>query len=316
MKILHGLSNKKGVFFTAVAILLAGIIVSSFSAQASYREKERMSVIETRVNTMNSFFKDVKKDLSRGLYISGYRSFLAMGEYINTYGNYIDDADARFSEAILNGTVKSVQIDVIRNQTILDWSRKIEAQANSIGLNVDISMINISVRHIDPWTVEVVSSVSIMANDTRETVSLSKVDTISSTISIVGLEDPLYIINSNGRVFNTIVQGNSSTFSNASRLIGHLNLSLYIASNSAPDFMMRLEGNLSNSSFGIESLVNVNEFAIQGLAVKQRSNVDYVYFGNQSLSICLVNETINDASFNWFRLDSGHLNVYSAECGG
>ncbi len=294
--------------------MLATVIVSSFSAQTSYREKEKLGVIETRVNTMNSFFKDVKKDLSRGLYISGYRSFLAMTEYVNTYGDYIDDAEGRFSEAMINGTVKNVQIDVIKNQTISDWAEKIETKAQKIGLDVDINLINISVSHIDPWTVGVTASVSIKVNDTREVISLSKIDTISSTISIIGLEDPLYVINSNGRVFNTIYQGNSSSFGNFTFVVSHLNLSLYIASISAPDYLMRLEGNLSNSSFGIESLVNVNDFTLQGLNAKQRSNVDYVYFGNQSLSVCLVNETINDPNYNWFRLDSGHLTKYNAHC--
>jgi hypothetical protein len=68
---------------------------------------------------------------------------------------------------------------------------------------------------------------------------------------------------------------------------------------------MRLEGNLGNSSYGIESLVNLEKFQKQGLIIKDRSIVDYVYFGTQNT----VNKRINNTP-DWFKIDEGHLDVY------
>ncbi len=308
------MNNKKGVFFTFVAIVLAAVIVFSFTAQTTYRLKDKMNVIEARVSTLNSFFDDVQKDLSRGLYISGFRALLAMGEYIDTEGVYIDDVDKRFEEAMINGTVNLEVIDVIKNQTFVDWAEKIKVQALKIGIDANISIINLSLYHVDSWNVAVSAYVDIRVNDTKGTASFSKVKEISSTIGIEGFEDPLYVINSNGRVFNTVVKTDVADFNNVSQLKRHLNYSYYIASSSAPNFLMRLEGNLSNSTFGIESLVNINDFTQQGVSATTKSHVDYIYFSNQSPSFCVVNETQSDSSFSWFRLDEGHLPVYGAAC--
>ena len=43
-----------------------------------------MSVVETRVFTVNDFIKDIEIDIKRGLYISSFRSLLAIEKYIIT----------------------------------------------------------------------------------------------------------------------------------------------------------------------------------------------------------------------------------------
>jgi len=314
MTIVKIIRGRKAVFFTMVAIILASIIVLLFSVETSFRLKDKMNVVETRVTTLNSFFKDIEKDLSRGLYISGYRSLLAMTEYISIYGVYLDDVNLRFKEAMINGTVNSIPINVLQNQTFDYWTVKISQEALKIGIITNISIINLSIYPIDTWTVGISSYVSILLNDTKGTASFAKNTNISTTVGINDFEDPLYTINSYGRVFNTIINTGVTNFGNISELRKHLNFSYYLPSNTAPDFLMRLTGNLSNSTYGIESIVNLNEFVVQGLSIKSSSDVDYIYFGNMSIPSCLVNETINDTLINWFRLDDAHLATYSVHC--
>ena len=71
---------------------------------------------------------------------------------------------------------------------------------------------------------------------------------------------------------------------------------------------MRFEGNLGNSTYGIESLVNLDEFQQQGLAIKDRSIVDYIYFGTKSTTNFRINNTPE-----WFKIDQGHLEFYQVE---
>jgi hypothetical protein len=76
---------------------------------------------------------------------------------------------------------------------------------------------------------------------------------------------------------------------------------------------MRLEGNLSNSVYGIESLVNLEEFQEQEVPIKSRSVVDYIYFGTQSIDDCKIKNMPS-----WFMLDKddppNHINIYQCEC--
>ena len=73
---------------------------------------------------------------------------------------------------------------------------------------------------------------------------------------------------------------------------------------------MRLGGHLTNSSFGIESIVNLKSFEDALLSVQDKSCIDYIYFSNRSPASYRINET-----YNWLRLDneSGHLATYEVE---
>ncbi len=73
-----------------------------------------------------------------------------------------------------------------------------------------------------------------------------------------------------------------------------------------PNYFKRLEGNLSSSSDGIESFVNIPELESNGLTVKPYSRVDYLYFSD--------NNTIshNVRGFpEWFTIDDYHANKYN-----
>ena len=86
---------------------------------------------------------------------------------------------------------------------------------------------------------------------------------------------------------------------------GNIRMLYYISHDDSPSFLMRLEGNLGNSTYGIESLVNLEEFQQQGLAIKDRSIVDYIYFGTKST----INYRVNNTP-SWFKIDGGHLDTY------
>ena len=147
--------------------------------------------------------------------------------------------------------------------------------------------------------------------DNKQTSSWSINKDVSTNLSITGLEDPLYVVNSYGRVSNTIRASPFEHFvigSSIDNLLEQINKSYYISTNMSPTYLMRLEGDLSSSEIGIESLVNLQEFIDQSLTIKGRSAVDYIYFGDQ----ITVNHRINGTP-SWFKLDSEHLSVYEVE---
>lgn len=302
---------KKGIFFTFAAIALAAIIILSSKVYKIYEMKEDIDVIATRITTMNSFIKDVEQDLEKGLLIASSRAFLSMDQHISNNGTYITSLEDSFRDLILNGKLYSGEPSLMKDSTFTDWANKITTQANKIDIIVNFTIIDVEINQTDPWHVSVDSLINFMVIDKKNTSKWTRNKNVIATVSIENFEDPLYVVKTNGKVTNAIARAPTTDFvsgSDISNLLAHVNNSYYIESETAPNFLMRLEGDLSNSSTGIESLVNSQELLEQGVSIKDRSAVDYIYFGTQSTFNYRINETPS-----WFKLDNGHLETYEVQ---
>ena len=204
------------------------------------------------------------------------------------------------------------------DSTFTDWANKISAEANKVDILFNFKINEVILNQSDPWGVDVGLDISLDIKDKRNTSYWIRNRYLVNRISIIGFEDPLYVVNSKGRVTNAIMQTNITQFvvdGKVENLLEHMNNSWYMAHNDSPSFLMRLQGDLGNSSNGIESLVNLEKFQQQGLAIKDRSVVDYIYFGTKSTTNFRVNNTPE-----WFKIDGSlpapglskneHLDVY------
>ena len=309
--------GKKGLAYTIIAIVLVVVSVAVFSSRESFKLRDETYIEEVRIQTMNEFVKDVQKDLTRGMKISSHRALLAILAHETSSGVFVQDSKASFAEAFFNGTVNGSIMDIMKNASFTNWTQRIKMQAEKIGIGIGLEAISLSVEHVSPWDISINASVIINVSDSKGAASWKIAKNLSTELSIRDFEDPLYIIKTRGRVPN-VVKETDVGFSSLENLKRHINRSFYIASAAAPSYLMRLEGNLGASEFGIESIVNINEITQQDLEVFARSNVDYIYFGSQSHTNCIVNETLS-SEYSWFRLDSGseplnHLDNYNAHC--
>lgn len=303
--------NKKAIVYTAAAIALTIVIVITYGAYTSSRLNERMGPVQTRIETVNFFMKDVENDLSKGIYIAGFRVLLSFNQYITTNGSFLDDANLRFKEAFLNGTIKNISFALMQDSTFTDWANKISAEADKVDVLFNYTINDVKLNQSDPWTIEIKVNITLDVRDNRNTSYWIREKHLTTKVSIIDFEDPLYVVNSGGRVTNTIRKSTLSTFVNngdVTNLLIHTNSSYYIVHNDSPSFLMRLEGNTGNSSAGIESLVNLDKFIAQGLAIKDKSIVDSIYFGNQNPTRYRINNTPE-----WFKIDQEHLETYQVE---
>ena len=300
--------NRKSIFYTSAAIAMTIVILVTYSAYNTYRLSDRMDSISTRIETVNFFIKDVEKDLEKGAYISGFRTLLSIDQYIETNGTYLDDVNQRFKESFLNGTINQQQLSLMKDSTFTDWANRISAQADKMDIKFNFTINSVSLNQTDPWSVDIGMNISFDIRDKRNTSYWTRNRFLTTNIGIVGFEDPIYIVNSKGRVSSTIFNSNITNFTvngDVTNLMLQMNNSYYIAHNDSPSYLMRLKGDLGNSTFGIESLVNLDKFLKQGIAIKDRSAVDSIYFGIQQT----VNYRINKTP-DWFKIDSGHLDIY------
>jgi len=300
--------KKRGIFYTTAAIALTLVIIATYSAYSTYKLSDRMDVIGTRIETVNSFIKDVEKDIEKGAYIAGFRTLLSFNEFIAANGTFIDDVNLRFKESFLNGTINGYPMSLMQDSTFTDWANKISAESKKIDITFNFTINEIRLSQSDEWSVDIGLNLTLDIRDKRNTSSWIRDRYLTTRVDITGFEDPLYVINSKGRITNSIAKSNITQFvvnGDVTNLLAHTNHSYYIAHNDSPSFLMRINGNLGNSTFGIESLVNLAKFQQQGLPLKDRSIVDYVYFGTQNT----VNYRINNTP-EWFKIDQVHLEVY------
>ena len=253
----------------------------------------------------------MENDINNGIYIAGFRTLLSFNQFISTNGTFLDNANSRFKESFLNGTINRQSLSLMQDSTFTDWANKISAEADKVDILFNFTVNDLKLNQSSPWSIDIGLDIRLDIRDKRNTSYWVRDRYLTRTISIIGFEDPLYVVNSNGRVTNAITPTNITSFvvnGNVANLLIHANNSYYVAHNDSPSFLMRLEGNVGNSTFGIESLVNLEKFLQQGLTLKDRSAVDSIYFGTKNT----VNYRINNTQ-EWFKIDDGHLKFYQVE---
>lgn len=301
--------TKKGIFFTLLAIILSGLFIASFSFYVAYQQSRQMDAIEVRVITMNELIKSVENDLERALYISSFRALLSLSDRISITGSFLNDTQDDFQSMVLEGTITNETEPLMVNQTLVNWSNKIEVLAQQIDVNLHIRIINVTIAHTSPWEMEVRAAVNMSVDDKKETASWQRTSVLSTSIGIDGFEDPVYLIGSNGKIVRIIAPTNTTAW-NISALQEHFGANTFVANPDAPNFLQRLEGKLNASINGIETLVDTEELYVYGEDVLNRSSVDYIYFGSRSTKNYKIRNITDDGN-PYFQLDEEHLNFYN-----
>ena len=181
-----------------------------------------------------------------------------------------------------------------------------------MGILVNFSYENIIINQSSPLDIEYHADILYNVTDLSNTAVFRRTMQISTSIDIVEFKDPVYTVFTNGQIIRAInrtpYEGDYTSGASTTNLQAHIN-GLFYTNSTGPSYLMRLEGNLGNSSMGIESIVRLPDLQEQGLPVFERSSVDYIYFGNASPTIYTINNTFED----WFRLDEAHLEKYQVE---
>jgi hypothetical protein len=302
--------NRKGMFFTAMAIILISLFVFSYSFYSSF---EKRKSIENRVSTMNNFLFSTEQDLSRHLYISGYRTIFLMEKKIFDTGLEISNLDYLFNETFFSGSFEGGNQEFFDGETLSEIESSINGAASEVGINLSISNPVLNVSQSDPWNVKVTLDYHLLMSDEGNLAHWDKNASISAYIPITNFDDPLYTIETNKLVTIKITRTPFSNFisgADASNLSSHLLNSYYKSSINAPSFLNRLKGDPSASPYGIESFVNLPRLTSEGITVYDKSIIDYIYFSAQNPS-----PTCSHVGMpSWFKVDSVNTAAYNFSC--
>jgi hypothetical protein len=313
--------DKKAIFYLFVSSIFIAVMIVVFLAYKEYSYTDRQKVVETRIRTINDFIRSIDTDSDRVMFISGFRSLIALEDYVARTGKYLNDTEEYFRVAFYNGTVNGSKVDVLINSSYYDYLEKLRVIAGRMGIGIDINVTHIDLYQQTPWLIGVDVTAQINLTDQKGLAKWNFTRIYNTSVSILSIRDPLYSVATIGRVPNTIRVSNITDFvssdNDTSALMYHVSHSLYLPNPLAPSFLMRFEGNFSSSpdGNGIESFVYILDLITQSVPYNEsKSIIDYVLFSNitgYENVTCSV-QNITD-SYLWFKIDMNHTRAPSPE---
>jgi hypothetical protein len=297
--------------YTIITLILLLVIAGIFFTQARRTAHEERAAVASRVQAVNAFIDNLESDTQRAAYIAGFRSFIAMEQHITSTGQPLSDPAAAFREIFLNGTLANSSFVIMQDSTFTDYLSRVQVTAAQQGIEFNATVSNVSLWQVDPWNVLVNYTLTADVTDQRGTAQWNITRTFTGRIPIIDLRDPLFTANTYGRVQRVIRPSNITVLVNdvgdandTTGLMLHFNSSSYLAGGRGPSMLMRFAGNASDSEFGIESLVDTDEFTAQNLPVNSSASVvDYLYFRGVEADVCAVQNLPSKLKFDNERLD-------------
>ncbi|MGV8150651.1 MAG: hypothetical protein ACP5NV_02905 [Candidatus Woesearchaeota archaeon] len=305
---------KKGVFYLFTVLIFLGILILVLFTYNTFTLRDRQQSIEMRLQTMDDFIDDFHNDVHRATTISATRALISLEDYTSGQEEFFSnkyELQDKFVEVFYYGTIDGMEIELMNDTSFQDYENKVDSNAMNIGVDFRINVTQIILTQSSPWNVDVLIMAYVVVNDSSGLAYWDYNSTFETSVPIIGLRDPLYSINTLGRVQNTIRPSNVSMLVNGtdtSGIIHHISNNYYVASSDAPSFLMRFYGNTSSDPNGVESIIDIDTFSDQGIILQlDRPVIDYKYFSSS-----------NDAQFcdfenmpSWFKVDSQDLLRYN-----
>lgn len=188
----------KGQFYSIIAILIAIPIFLFTVNYLTYSEK-LSEIVSDRVisDQLKQLVFSIELDTEKAMKISGRRSLLAITNYVINSGEPVTDAVKNMTTLLMSGTINDSESFLLLNNTMPNWNQRITSKP--VNFNVLLEYDNISIETTDAFSIRIGMDMNITATDKLDKVKIEKFDRRKFvSISIVGLEDPIFPLNTQG----------------------------------------------------------------------------------------------------------------------
>lgn len=216
-----GVDLVKGIFYS---IMMALFLIPFLALIIFYSQSQTSNIdINIRASELEYFSKSVEKDLARFLEIHGKRALISAVSKIVVNGTGLDNAQLRLNEIIENGTLYGEPAPLLDTSNLQTWKLTISDIASNLGFNVQYKSVEMNITQNDSFNILFKIKIYINISDITNGMGVLKNVTTSALVSIEGIEDPLYPLNTYGRVVRFIKISNVSK--NTTSLVTGLNAS-------------------------------------------------------------------------------------------
>jgi hypothetical protein len=222
------IESKHGFLLTIGTILLIIPLIFLISYYLGVSETPSQdSMGKMRCDELHYFVEDVRRDMERSVVIFGRRSAVyAIDRVVETgvplkdyaficteqcsvdCGTFsFDDtgSEAAIAELTLCGTLNGENVTYMTNHTIPEWIRKMESYSHDMHFVLELNVSKLKVVPMDAWHFALMVDYKIRAYDEEGMCYYTEnIIRALSASEIIGLEDPSYILQTNGHVLKYI----------------------------------------------------------------------------------------------------------------
>jgi hypothetical protein len=279
--------SKKGVIFTIMAIVIAVFFTVVFSARLEKPIDYKTDITETRIKVLNDYDKNFYDYAKGAASISGYAALQGVIIDLNSMKRYYDlspnEFESNYTYCIRTGNLTDSKIcpNMINKTLIyfLDKIQNISEDELNIQSNYAVNSINIT-QATSNFAIELLINLSLKIDDFYANISDTRI--VKSSVSIVGLLDPVYMLNGTyNQTINSTKPDNYGNWTPAD-LRDLYYAHAYRSNKDAISFINRIKGNFSSNDYGIESFVNLTGPGVLSRMNENSSLVDYLFWQNMS----------------------------------
>ena len=306
-----GFKNKKGIFFTLIAILMVTVFFAALSPRQGDDIRDEIPATQTRMKVTDNFITLLRTAyIPTAMRTSSYNALVAISEYQKSHGLRFEnhsELQRHFAEVMINGsmdcgTYRSVEqcicnctntnLSYMKNKTLTQRLRDIVDLSNSdlqIRTNFSYRDYNVSLSQDNdtgPFQVRVNATVNFTS--TNGLAWWNFTETYAAVFNVEGIEDPLYSVESrnvtqDGTIYtNRFVETNVTVW-NATAVFEQIDQRKYAYNPSGTSVLTRFTvTNESSPCCGVESFINthvMNNSNVTGKA--EKSFVDWCFFGDR-----------------------------------
>jgi hypothetical protein len=202
----------KAQFYSVLAVILT-LPIFIFTVQyLAYSQKLSYSVADRVISDqLNQLVGSIELDTEKAMEICGRRALLAATNYVIDTGSPLSDAKANLTTLMLAGTINNTENFMMINNTMPNWSQRILSKP--VNFDVILEYGNVSIDNNDGVSLLVGMDLNITITDKLDIAKIEKSNVRKYvTISLLGLEDPMFPLNTQGFIRRIIRLASPSHF--------------------------------------------------------------------------------------------------------
>lgn len=298
--------DMKGLFYS----IMMALFIIPIVALIIFYSQTGVHNIDTniRANELQYFSESMEKDLLRYLEINGKRALISAVSVIITNGVSLDNAQLRLNEIITNGTLYGKDDPLVNQKNLSWWEQNVSNIANNLGFNIQFKEVEMNITQNDSFNVLFRTRILVNISDENAKMGVLKNITVNATVSIEGIDDPLFPLKTYGRVFRSIkisnVNKNTNLLVNGTNVTGLLDdtISGYAFVKSATSLVFPCSANLSR-------ILVTDSLTDQQATLVSSCFAGFVSQGNYNIPNAIIGKSITGAT-NAMNLIKNETKIY------
>ncbi|MCD6399103.1 MAG: hypothetical protein J7L08_04250 [Candidatus Aenigmarchaeota archaeon] len=194
----------KGLFYSVlVVMILAPMIALTLTHSESMKGYGEEIGSLVRIKSGFYFLNSVDQDVDRSVDMIGKRCILECINHVSNEGVGLASSEDAIKELFENKTLNGESAELV-DYSIYDWINRSKEIAKKRGfeLEIDVSDLNISMR--DSFHILFSFNFTINLKDKNNVFCFEKNEIKNVSVSVENMEDPLYLLRTNGKITNKV----------------------------------------------------------------------------------------------------------------